>query len=182
MSYCPPESFLSLSQTVHIPQPKIAMEQVYLDDPAVLQEHQQTLHHHDPQQHQHHLHQQELVDPTLTSVHLDEEIAHDVYTIEHDSLSGMEHQGGHGSVNDLELQAHAQGGQDAIEHLGHEHGQHHHLELDPNQVALGGEIMQEVEQSGYEENHPLAGLGEIEKPRISHNRNPVGKNQYGSPG
>jgi hypothetical protein len=159
------------------------MEQVYLEDPSVLQDHHQTLNHqnsHLAQQHRHHLHQQDLVDPTLSSVHLGEDIPHDVYTIEHESL--IDHHGEADGANELELQAHAQGGRDGMDHMGHDHTQHHHSEHDQTQVTMGGESMQNMDQGGYGENHPLAGLGEIEKPRISHNRNPVGKNQYGSPG
>jgi hypothetical protein len=147
-----------------------------------LQQHQQTLQHQNSHLALHHSHQQDLVDPTLSSVQLDEAGAHGVYTIQHHSLDSVDQQGGHEGVSEHELQSHTQGEQDAMGHLGHGHGQHQHLELDGNQVVLSGEDMQDVVQSGYEENHPLAGLEEIEKPRISHNRNPVGKNQYGSPG
>jgi hypothetical protein len=164
------------------------MEEVYLEDSSVLQQH---LHPHQQASHptsseQQHPH---LADTTLNSVHMDQgqEVPHDVYTIEHDSLGVANHQGqGDVGVSEIDLQ----GGQDGMEHLGevggehhhHHHHHQHHLDLDSNQVSIGQEAMPDVGQAGYNDNNPLAGLGEIEKPRISHNRNPIGRNQHGNPG
>jgi hypothetical protein len=237
------------------------MEQVYLEDPSVLQDHHHHQHahnhHHHQQQHQHH----ELVDPTLGGVHLDPETgAHNAYTIEHehDPLGVVDDQDHTGGVPDLGLHAvehsagHEQGLQDHLQqhhqqqqeqdhqqqqHLQHDqdaydqqhhhqmHEQHHvhqslhnhqqhnqHLEMDPNQtghshshatssyhdhlaglheigVELGHAESSNINMNGdggMSMGMGMEGQGEVEgegeKPRVSHNRNPGGKNQYGNPG
>ncbi|KAG7562352.1 hypothetical protein FFLO_02244 [Filobasidium floriforme] len=235
------------------------MEQVYLEDPSVLQDHHHHQHahnhHHHQQQHQHH----ELVDPTLGGVHLDPETgAHNAYTIEHEhdplgvvddqdhtggvpdlGLHAVEHSGGHeqGLQDHLQQhhqqqqeqdhqQQHLQHDQDAYEQQHHHqmHEQHHvhqslhnhqqhnqHLEMDPNQTGHSHahatssyhDHLAGLHEIGVELGHAessnlnmngdggmtmgmgMEGQGEVEgegeKPRVSHNRNPGGKNQYGNP-
>lgn len=181
------------------------MEQVYLEDPSVLQDHHhhQVHHHHDNVHHAH-----ELVDPTLASVHLDQEngAGHEVYTIEHDQMGVV---GGHDQgemVGDLEMQGDEQAHEledhlqnphkyrQQLEHHQHQHQhqqQMHHQhpthdyghEKQEEHMEMGTGLEHDVlaEASSSYHTH-LAGLDEIDKPKISHNRNPGGKNQHGNPG
>jgi hypothetical protein len=165
----------------------------YIMDQVYLQE-QPVEHHHS---HHHSQHPHELVDPTLASVHLDPssgEQAHDVYLdhgadVEEGHLVHNEVQqegdGGEHDPSAYDAQALVEAHQleqqlELDHHTGHHHHHGHHAHhLDPDSLVHGT-----LEDAGVGYHHmgeEEAGM-DMDKPRVSHNRNPGGKNQYGSPG